>query len=672
MDEFIFLQDLAIVMAASAAILILCQRLHLPVVLGYIVAGMAIGPNTPPYSLVKDLRSIHTLSELGVIFLLFSIGLEFSLTRLMRVGFVSFFAATLEILLMIWIGFLLGRAFGWNFMNSLFLGAVLSISSTTIIAKVLMEMKKVKEKFAQAILGILVIEDLLAIFIIALLSGIASTGTLEFKEAGFAMVKVFAFVGGVLFLGFLIVPRLLKYIARFENAEMMIITVLGLCLGVSLLAAKFGFSVALGAFLIGAVIAETKQLEEIIRKIDPIKDMFTAIFFVSVGMLIVPQTVLQFWKPILIIALVTITGKIFSCSLGAFLTGYPSETALKVGLGLAQIGEFSFIIARLGESAKVTSPFLYPIAVTVSAITTLTTPFLMRNSGPIIRCLHWITPKPLATVLGLYTGWFERDARKIFRYAIRFFIVLGLGWIFFVVGSNFIPRVPLLAATGGIILVSGILLWNSIRKIHERIEKIVLGIFDQEAPAKGHRVKQDVHQDLVRLIREEYPWDVATEDFILPYRESGVNQTIRDLRLRSETGATIAAVYRDEEAIPNPSPETKLVPGDVLLLMGDREQMKAAIHFLNRKIKEPALPAKIREGTPKTEPFQIPEGSWLSGKTLREIKLRRKTGATALGIQKAGVAMNNPDPDTILEKGDVLILFGWPEQLEASLKYFEA
>lgn len=672
MNELFFLQDLAIVMAVSAAVMILCQRLHLPVVLGYIIAGIAIGPNTPPYALVKDLHSIHTLSELGVIFLLFSIGLEFNLTRLMRVGFVSFFAATLEIFLMIWIGFSLGRAFGWNFMNSLFLGAILSISSTTIIAKVLMEMKKVKEKFAQVILGILVIEDLLAILIIALLSGVASTGTLEWKDAGIAMIKVLAFIGGLLFFGFLLVPRLLKHVARFENAEMMVVTVLGLCLGVSLLAAKCGFSVALGAFLIGAVIAETRQVEDIIRKIDPIRDMFTAIFFVSVGMLLDPHTILQFWKPILIITLVTIAGKIFTCSLGTFLTGYPSETALKVGLGLAQIGEFSFIIARLGESARVTSPFLYPIAVLVSGITTVTTPFLMKNTGPIIRFLHRVTPKPLETVLSLYTGWFERDSRKIFYYALRFFISLGLGWIFFAVGSHFIPRLPLLAGTGVIIFVSGIFLWNSMRKIHERIEKIVLGIFDQEKPEQGQSMRQEVHQDLVKLIRKEYPWDVATEDFLLPYRESAVNQTIRDLRLRSETGATIAAIYREEGAIPNPPPETQLAPGDVLLLIGDQEQMKAAIQFLNRKIREPVLPAKIREGTPKTESFQIPEGSWLIGKTLSEIRLRRKTGATALGVQKGEISVPNPDPETLLEKGDKLILFGWPEQLEASLKYLTA
>ncbi len=670
MNQLTLLQDMAIVMAVSAAIMIFCRRFHLPVVLGYILAGVLIGPHTPPYSLVRDLHSIHTLSELGVIFLLFSIGLEFSLSKLAKVGVVSFFAATLEILLMIWIGFLLGRALGWNLMNSLFLGAILSISSTTIIAKVLMEMKKIKEKFAQVILGILVIEDLLAIVIIALLSGIASTGALELKEIGSAMIRVFLFIGGVLFIGFLAVPRLLRYLARFESNEIMGITVLGLCFGVSLLAAKCGFSVALGAFLIGAVIAETKQAEDIVRNIEPIRDMFTAIFFVSVGMLLSPQTVIQFWWLILIMTLVTIAGKVFSCTLGTFLMGYKPETALKVGLGLAQIGEFSFIIAQLGETTGVTSPYLYPIAVSVSGITTLSTPFLIKNTGPIIRFFDRLMPRPLATVLGLYTGWFQKigEMPPEKKTKLRFFGIILASLIFLAIGSSFLPGWPLRIIVIGLILTAGIFLWRSMQKIHKRIEKVISGIFDPES-LQGHAKKEPAHQELLKLIHEEYPWEVNTEDFLLPYRESAANQTIQDLRLRSETGATIVAIYRGEEAVPNPPPETKLMPGDVLLLMGDPRQIKAAIQFLNHKVKEPALPLPRKEGQPKTQPFKVVEDSILIGKTLREIKLRRKTGVTVLGLQKAATITNNPDPDTLVEKGDTLILFGWPDQLETALKY---
>lgn len=756
MDKLIFLQDLAIVMAISAVITVFCHQLRLPVVLGYIVAGIMIGPNTPPYSLVHDLHSIHTLAELGVILLLFSIGLEFSLTRLAKVGAVAFFAATVEIALMLLIGFLLGKAFGWGHMNSLFLGAILSISSTTIIAKILMDTKKIKEKFAQVILGILVIEDLLAILIIAVLSGIATTGSLELGELSVSMVKVTGFVLGVLFFGFLLVPKLLRYVERFESPEMMTITALGLCFGASLLAAKAGFSVALGAFLIGAVIAETQQVKDVLRKVEPVRDMFTAIFFVSVGMLLSPKVVQQYAVPIVLITLVTISGKVISCSVATFLTGHNAKTSLKVGLGLAQIGEFSFIIAMLGESSGVTSPFLYPIAVSVSGITALTTPLLMRYDEPLSLRLSRLMPQRIITAAGIYSGWIERirsrgaqkstllqgaqpylprlllyafgivsilylcnrmeknalslpawvywslsavlvlpfilgfahtldrflwgilrvrtvsdsttDVNLTLQKSLRFLVSTATGILFFAGGIVYWPWWALAAVGLVLMAVSAATLWDSITKVHERVESTVAQVFDQEKPLE-QAGKEEVHRELVRLIQEEYPLNVATEDFLLPFRESAVNQPIRDLGLRSHTGTTIVAIYRGEESIPNPPPETVLLPGDVLMLMGEPEQIKTAIKYLHEKAKgPPAVPAR-REGTPKTILFQIPPGSRFSGKTLDEIKLRRNTGATILGIQKEGLAISNPNSDTGLEDGDVISLFGWPDQLERAVEY---
>jgi CPA2 family monovalent cation:H+ antiporter-2 len=390
MHGFILLQDLAIVMAISAFSVILCHRIRLPVVLGYILAGIIIGPYTPPHPLVTDMESINVLSDLGIMLLLFSIGLEFSLKKLFRVGLVAFAAATVEILLMLGIGFGVGRGFGWNLMDSIFLGAILSISSTTIIAKLLIDMKIMEEKFAQVILGILVVEDLLAIVLIAMLSAVASPGDLSVGEALTATLKGGGFIAVLLAVGFLLIPWLLRYVAKFKIAEMLMVTVLGLCFSVAVLAAHFGFSIALGAFLIGAIIAETPEANEIIHKIEPIRDMFTAIFFVSVGLAIDPAVLLKFSVPILVITLVTILGKIASCSLATRLTGYNMETSLKVGLGLAQIGEFSFIIARLGDTKDVTSPFLYSIAVSVSALTTISTPFLMKNTPAILRFLKRI------------------------------------------------------------------------------------------------------------------------------------------------------------------------------------------------------------------------------------------------------------------------------------------
>lgn len=756
MHELFFLQDLAIVMTVSAGIMILCQHFRLPVVLGYILAGVLIGPHTPPFPLVQDMHNIKTMSEMGVIFLLFTIGLEFSLTKLKKVGSVSIVAATLEILLMLGIGFFLGRAFGWNFMDSLFLGAILCVSSTTIIAKILLETKKIGETFAQIILGILIVEDLLAIIIIAVLSGIAVTGSLEMAAIGVAMMKVGAFVAAILMAGFLVIPRFLRHVDRFKSPEMMTVSVLGLCFAGSLVAAKMGFSVALGAFLMGAIIAETRQAKTVIHQMESLRDMFTAIFFVSVGMMIKPSILIELWFPITMITLVTIAGKVVSCSFATFLTGYNSEVSLRVGLGLAQIGEFSFIIASLGQNTGVTSHFLYPVAVSVSAVTTLSTPFLMKNTVPIIDTLQKITPKPLSTFLGLYTAWFARlkqharenqnqeksflrqdlpklagyaagavvifyalsqgrehvyflagnlywivagvcmlpmfvgfaavldgalwrfvsgrlkpsdkthEIPRLIRQVLRFLMICSAGFLFLFIGALFTPALPWAAALMGLIILSGFFMWGSIRKIHERIEKLILGIFDADLRHEEVRVAQ---KDLVRLIQEDYPGEVQTQDFLLPYKECGINQTLRDLAIRSMTGASVVSIYRDPESIPNPPPDTRLQPGDVLLLMGQPEQIQAAVKFLQNKIKEP--PAPVRSGRPKTRRIQLLEGCPACGSRIREVHLGRRTGVQILGLKREGREIASPDPDTILESGDELTLFGWEDQLDNAVKFLQ-
>jgi CPA2 family monovalent cation:H+ antiporter-2 len=677
MHNVTFLQDMAVVMAVSAIVTIIFHLLRLPVVLGYIIAGIIIGPHTPPFPLITNVQSIETLSELGVIFLLFGIGLEFSLTKLLKVGLVSIAAATLEILLMFWIGFSVGKSFSWSYMDSLFLGAILSISSTTIIAKILMDTKKMQEKFAQIILGILVIEDILAIVIIAVLSGLASTGQFSFGSALTDLLKVGAFMSAVLLVGALLVPKLLKYIDSFDSSEMMIIAVLGLCFGVSLFAAKLGFSVALGAFLIGAVIAETQQVKSIIRHFEPIRDMFTAVFFVSVGMLFDPHIVMAFKVPILIIALVTIIAKVFSCSFATFLTGNSPTTSLRVGLGLAQIGEFSFIIAQMGVVSQATSSFIFPITVAVSSLTTLTTPFLMKYAEPITRLVFRCMPKPVATFAGMYSGWIDKihmvqgdrsrrpllmsnlkihlpriifyllsifgavrispsifkalsispdwgqillvvvmfpfllglfyavdailwqtflqpfithrnstdgnEAQNALHHVLRFMVVAVCGLVMLMFAPIILPRIPVGYIVLGVMFISATVLWGSVRKIHSKIERRVLNFFEHDNLTDVQA--EQTHDELVRLIQTKYPWGVETQDFILPIQESSVNCPIKNLGLRERTGVTIVAVYRDDNAIINPVADTVLLPGDVILLMGNKEQLESAVQYLYGKIK---------------------------------------------------------------------------------------
>ena len=405
MHAISFIQDLAVIMLVAGVVTVLFHRFKQPVVLGYIVAGFIIGPHTPPFGLIHDEETIKTLAELGVIFLMFCLGLEFSLRKLFKVGATAFIAAFLEIVLMIWIGYEIGRWFDWNTMDSLFLGAILAISSTTIIVKALNDLKMKNERFAQLIFGVLIVEDILGIGIIALLSSIAVSGTVSSGEVFSTVGKLSLFMIVALVIGILLVPRLLAYVAKFESNEMLLITVLGLCFGFCLLVVKLEYSMVLGAFLIGAIMAESRQLLKIERLIEPVRDLFSAIFFVAIGLMLDPMILLQYAWPIAVITVAVVLGKILSCGLGAFIAGNDGRTSLRVGMGLSQIGEFSFIIAALGMTLQVTSNFLYPVAVAVSVITTLLTPYLIRSADPLSIKLAAAMPQRLGRVLGMYGEW---------------------------------------------------------------------------------------------------------------------------------------------------------------------------------------------------------------------------------------------------------------------------
>ncbi|SAK70194.1 sodium/hydrogen exchanger [Caballeronia temeraria] len=400
-----FIQDLAVIMAIAGVVTVLFHRLRQPVVLGYIAAGVIIGPYTPPFNLIHDEATIQTLGELGVVFLMFSLGLEFSLRKLFKVGATAFVAALSEIVLMIWVGYEIGRWFGWSAMDSLFLGAMLAISSTTIIVKALSELGMKGEHFAQIVFGILIVEDILAIAMLVLLSGIAQTGSVSAGVAVVTLGKLLLFMTVSLVVGILTVPRALNYVAKAKSDEMLLVTVLGFCFGFCLLVVKLDYSIALGAFLIGAIMAESRHLVRIEHLIAPVRDMFSAIFFVTIGLLLNPTVLVDYAWPIAVITIAVVLGKIVSCGLGTFLAGKDGRTSMRVGMSVSQIGEFSFIIASLGLSLKVTSSFLYPIAVAVSALTTLFTPYLIRAADPLTMRLSRAMPAPLANTFGLYSQW---------------------------------------------------------------------------------------------------------------------------------------------------------------------------------------------------------------------------------------------------------------------------
>ena len=450
MHAISFIQDLAVIMLVAGVVTILFHRFKQPVVLGYIVAGFIIGPHTPPFGLIHDEETIQTLAELGVIFLMFCLGLEFSLRKLFKVGATAFIAAFMEITLMIWIGYEIGRWFDWNTMDSLFLGAILAISSTTIIVKALNDLKMKNERFAQLIFGVLIVEDILGIGIIALLSSIAVSGSVSPEEVFSTVGKLSLFMIVALVIGILLVPRVLAYVARFESNEMLLITVLGLCFGFCLLVVKLEYSMVLGAFLIGAIMAESRQLLKIERLIEPVRDLFSAIFFVAIGLMLDPAILLEYALPIVVITVAVVLGKMLSCGLGAFIAGNDGRTSLRVGMGLSQIGEFSFIIAALGMTLQVTSSFLYPVAVAVSVLTTLMTPYLIRAADPLSLKLAQVVPGRLSRVLGLYGEWLRSIqpqgegallAAMIRKILLQVGVNLALVIAIFFAGGYFAPRI---------------------------------------------------------------------------------------------------------------------------------------------------------------------------------------------------------------------------------------
>ena len=372
--------DFAIIMAIAAVVYFIFHKLKQPPILGYLIAGVIIGPYTPPFSLVTRLDVLGATADLGVILLLFGIGLQFPLPKLRKVGKVSAGVAAIEIALMLLLSLGIGRLFGWSMIDTLFLGTALASSSTTIIAKVLSDMGKLKETSALVMLGILVVEDLVVVGLLAIITSVVGVGSIDFASISWVTIKILAFVLGILILGILIVPKMIDQIVKSGNKELLLLIVLGLCFGLSVLGNSLGFSVAIGAFLIGVVVGSAKSAEKIASLISPVKDMFAALFFVSMGALTDITQIPTFLIPALSITLLMIVGKMLGCGFGSRVFGYDRPTSFKIGLGMSQIGEFAFIVMKAGQDLNAISSFLFPIVSVAAAITTFLTPYLIKLS----------------------------------------------------------------------------------------------------------------------------------------------------------------------------------------------------------------------------------------------------------------------------------------------------
>ena len=396
--------DLALILICAGLMTLVFKKLKQPLVLGYIVAGFIASPHFALTPSVIDTASIHTWSDIGVIFLLFALGLEFSFKKIVKVGGPAVIAALTIIFGMIFLGFTVGSSFGWSKMDALFLGGMISMSSTTIIYKAFEDLGLAKKQFAGLVMSILILEDILAVVLMVVLSTVAVSNNFEGRELVMSVGKLAFFLVLWIVVGIYLIPLLLRWAKKLMNDETLLVVALGLCFGMVVLAAKTGFSAAFGAFIMGSILAETIEAEHIEHLVKPVKDLFGAIFFVSVGMMVDPAMIAQYWLPIVIITLTVIVGQLVFATTGVLLSGQPLKTAIQCGFSLTQIGEFAFIIATLGVSLGVTGSFLYPIVVAVSVITIFLTPYMIRLAEPAYGFVYKHLPGRVRTFLDNYAA----------------------------------------------------------------------------------------------------------------------------------------------------------------------------------------------------------------------------------------------------------------------------
>jgi CPA2 family monovalent cation:H+ antiporter-2 len=665
-----FLANLATVLVVAGITSLIFQRLHLPVVFGYLLAGFLVGPHFPVFPFIADEASVRTLSELGVILLMFALGLEFSLRQLISIAPRAGVIAVGETGLLMLLGYLVGQAFGWSTLESIFAAAMVAISSTTIIVKAFEE-QNARGEYRDLVLGILIAEDLIAILLLALLTTSAGgeiSASTVFKTAAGLLVFLAAF----LVIGLLIIPRLVRFVVGVGRKETIAVAMVGLCFASALLALRFGYSVALGAFIAGALAAESGVAKTVEHTIQPIRDLFAAIFFVAVGMLINPQLIAQHWPAALVLTCVVIVGKLIGVTVGAFMTGHSVRTSVQTAMSLGQIGEFSFIIAGVGLTAGATRPFLYPLAVAVSAVTTLTTPWFIKHSA---RAAAWVDrklPRPLQTFAALYGSWIEgiraRPAQSRFGRPVML-LLLDLALIIaLIVGVSLeLPRFS--SALAGFFRLND-----------ELARSIVIGV-----------AIFAVVPLFIGFFRTARLFSEKLADAALPARAPGAMDPAiaprRALHTALLFGMVVAATVIVGAATQPFLPAFRaiwFIMAVVLVFAILFWRSAANLHGHARAGAEVFAAALARQ-LPDSEPVQPMEhmeqlmpgfgrpaairiaNHWPSvGRTLSELDVRGTTGATALAIHREGADVILPSGRERLVAGDVIAFAGTKGAIDAA------
>jgi CPA2 family monovalent cation:H+ antiporter-2 len=675
-DAHAFLANLTLVLCVAALTTFVFQRIRQPVVFGYLVAGMIIGPYIG-VPLFADRSMVTTLSELGVILLMFGLGLEFSLRKLAEVAPTVGLIALVDTSAMFGFGYLSGQLLGWTTLESVFTGAIVAISSTTIIVKAFAE-QGVRGRFTELVYGILIIEDLIAIFLIAMLTTVATGAAVSAGAVGATAGKLVLFLALFIGLGLVVVPRVVRAVVKLDRPETTLIVSLGLCFGGALLALDAGYSVALGAFIAGSLVAESGEAKRVEHLVVGVRDMFGAVFFVSVGMMIDPRLVAENWVAVVVLSVVVVVGKLLAVTVGSFLSGNDVRTSTQAGMSLTQIGEFAFIIAAVGTTTGVVGEFLYPVAVAVSAVTTLTTPIAIRASGAFATFVDRRLPRPLQTFVGLYGTWIASlratpDAAgtaPLVRRKIRLLILDTALLAAVVIGTVFarpallerfsastiapawasaaLYAVAMLLAVPlmfGIVRVSGalasLLAYRALPQgsgnrldYAETPRQVLVATLQLGLVAVSGLVVVVVTEPFVPLGR-----GVAVLAFVVGWLTVVFWRRTADLYGHTRAGAQVllSAISKGFAASSTPSV--------IASASTTASRDMSTVH-------------RVLPGLGDPIPFVVTEGSHAAGRTLRDLQLRSITGAVLLAITRGDDNVLLPVGAERLRAGDILALAG--------------
>ena len=676
-----FLRTLALILGVAALTTILFQRLRQPVVFGYILAGLIVGPHVP-VPLIANQEIVRELSELGVILLMFSLGLEFSLRKLVAGGPSPAIIAVLQTSLMVLLGYLAGRMFGWSVLESIYAGAIIAISSTTIIYKAFAE-RQVGGKVRTIVFGVLIVEDLIAIVLLTVLTATSAGRGLSAQELMITLGRLGAFLAGLLIVGMLLVPRLVRYVARLERPETLLVACIGLCFGIALLAQTMGYSVALGAFIAGSLVAESGQERTVERLVEPVRDVFAAVFFVAVGMMLDPRMAVEHWQAVVVFTLLIVVGNIVGVTVSAFITGNDVRTSVQSGMSLAQIGEFSFIIAGVGLATGSTGSFLYPIAITVSALTTLLTPILIGAAGPFAAAIDSKLPRPLQTFAALYGSWIEgmrsrpaamvtrARARRALQVMLIDSVVLAIivisasievdlltRWAMERLGLPFLPARALVIAGAALLSAPfAVGLLRSARGLGQilAIQAFPLPQTGRLDYAAAPRRALVVTLQLSMALILGAPLVAATAPFVPPpwggvlllglilLLGASFWRSAHNLQGHARAGAEVIVA-----ALARQGKETG----------GETQALERAYDLL--------------PGLGRPFPVRIGRGSSAAGHSLADLEIRGRTGATVLAITRGEEVVLVPEGRDVLREGDVVALAGTHEAVAAARHILES